>query len=259
MLVRRSWIIFRREIREFVTRAPGSVPVFLVMPILFAAFLKPVARTTLISAGFHGVNGAEQVVPGMAVAMGTFLVQIGAFSFFGEYTWGTWDRLRASAAGSAEIMIGKSLAPFVIYLGMLGALFATGGLVLGLHIRGSLLGLALVAVALAVCLVSLGLALVAVSKSFSQFSVLQQLLAVILIGLGGTLFPLSALPAAIRVVAPWTPSYWAMRGFRSVILANGGIAGVLPSVGVLAVFASVFLIVAAARFRTAESKQVAAF
>jgi hypothetical protein len=51
---------------------------------------------------------------------------------------------------------------------------------------------------------------------------------VALAGLGGALVPPSALPGWAEAVASGTPSYWAMRGFRSVILDSDGAAGIRP-------------------------------
>jgi len=57
-----------------------------------------------------------------------------------------------------------------------------------------------------------------------------------------------------RAVAPATPSYWAMRGFRSVILDGDGIGDVVAPVVALLAFAAVFALIAAVRFRFDEVK-----
>ena len=41
--------------------------------------------------------------------------------------------------------------------------------------------------------------------------------------IGGALVPLSVLPQWAKTIAPLTPTYWAMRGFRSVILDGAGL------------------------------------
>src|SRR5437868_9051419 len=52
----------------------------------------------------------------------------------------------------------------------------------------------------------------------SQLNAFSNLGAMVLAGVGGALAPTSALPSWARTLAPATPSYWAMRGFRQVIL-----------------------------------------
>jgi ABC-2 type transport system permease protein len=57
-------------------------------------------------------------------------------------------------------------------------------------------------------------------------------------GIGGTLTPPVLLPPWARTIAPATPSYWAMRGFRSVILDGGGLSSAWVSIVVLIAFAA---------------------
>jgi ABC-2 type transport system permease protein len=73
-------------------------------------------------------------------------------------------------------------------------------------------------------------------------------------GLGGAIAPLAVLPQWARTLAPVTPSYWAMRGFRSVTLSNGDLGSVALPVGVLLSFAAAFAILAGLRFRAEETK-----
>ena len=87
-----------------------------------------------------------------------------------------------------------------------------------------------------------------------QLNALANLGAIVLAGIGGALAPSTALPGWAKAIAPITPSYWAMRGFRSVILGPGGLADVVTPIAVLLAFAAAFVMVAAARFRVEEPK-----
>src|SRR5436305_957445 len=80
------------------------------------------------------------------------------------------------------------------------------------------------------------------------------LVAIVLAGIGGALVPSTVLPSWARTVAPVTPSYWAMRGFRNIIVGGSGFGGVTASLGALAVFSVVFSLVAANRFSYNDSK-----
>ena len=71
---------------------------------------------------------------------------------------------------------------------------------------------------------------------------------------GGALVPLSVLPAWARTVAPVTPTYWAMRGFRSVILDAGGFASVALPTGILLAMTLGLAVVAVRRLRFDEAK-----
>lgn len=250
---RRSWVIVRQDAR-ILRSDPAFTMIFLIMPFIVMAFMKPAFRAALLLAGNRGANGAEQAVPGTAVVFGFFLVGNVGFGVFREHGWNTWERLRASWARPAEIMLGKAVVPFATGALQLAVLFGVGGLLFGLHVRGSYVALAVVGAALAVCLVCLGFTLLAVCRTVMQINAAANLGSLVYAGLGGALTPISALPSWARAIAPVTPSYWAMRGFRSVILRNGGLGAVaLPAV-VLVGFAAGFAAVAIVRFRFEETK-----
>jgi len=61
--------------------------------------------------------------------------------------------------------------------------------------------------------------------------------------------PIELLPDWLEVLARLTPTYWAMEGFRDVVLDGLGVTSVLPEVAALGVFAALFAVVAVSRFR----------
>ncbi|TML40984.1 MAG: ABC transporter permease [Actinobacteria bacterium] len=238
----RSAAVARHELR-LIRRDPVYLLTFIFMPLIVMAFIKPVFRY-MVAPNISGVNGSEQAVPGVTVMFSMFLVGSVGFGFFREYGWGTWERVRASWASPAEIMVGKTLVPMLQSALQLGVLFGVGGVLLGLHVRGSLIALVLVAAAFCICLISMGHALLAVSRTVMQLNAFANLGGMVLAGVGGSLAPASALPGWARVLAPMTPTYWAMRGFRQVILHHGGpLAGVEP-IAVLVAFSVGFVIIA---------------
>lgn len=249
----RSWAVVRHEVRVF-RRDPVFFVVFTTMPLIVMAFVKPAFRAALLSGHAGSVNGAEQAVPGVAVMFSLFLVSNVGFSFFREYGWKTWDRIRASWATPLEVMVGKVTVPFLQSFVQLAVLFGLGGLLFDLHVRGSLLALAVLAACFAITLICLGLALLALCRTIMQLNALANLGAMGLAGVGGALAPSNALPSWARTLAPITPSYWAMRGFRNVIERGSGFAGIALSVGVLAIFCAVFILIAATRFAYNDNK-----
>jgi ABC-2 type transport system permease protein len=253
MSLARAGAIARHELR-LLRSDPAFFIIFTTMPLMVMAFIKPAFRFALEAEGQVGVNGAEQAVPGVSVMFSLFLVGNVGFSFFREHGWGTWERLRASFASPAEVMAGKVVVPLLQAALQLVVLFGLGGILYGLKVRGSVVGLALVAATFCICLVSIGLALLAVCRSVMQLNALSNLGAMVLAGVGGALAPATALPGWARAMSPAVPSYWAMRGFRSVILDRGGIGDVLLPMVVLLGFAFVSVLIAARRFRFDEAK-----
>ncbi|MGH8990598.1 MAG: ABC transporter permease [Acidimicrobiia bacterium] len=219
------------------------------MPLLFMGFLQPSLRSALVEHGYHDANGSEQAVPGMAVMFSMFLVSNIGVAFFREHAWNTWERLRASSMGTGEIMLGKAIAPLLVAVFQFAVLFGVGGRLYGLAVKGSLLALLLVEAAFALCMVSLGLVVVAHCRTLLQVNALSNLGALILAGVAGAVTPSFLLPAWVGAIAPGTPGYWAMRGFRTVVVDGGGVREALLPAGVLVAFAGVLGAVAAVRFR----------
>lgn len=245
--------MLRHELRLLRTDVQALV-VLVAMPLVVMAFLKPTVRAQLVSEGYSGASGAELAVPGMAVMFAFFAVGYVGYGFFREHNWGTWERLRASPAPLVQILAGKLGAPLAVVAAQLAVLFAAGGWLYDLRVRGSVAGLALVALALALSVVALGAALFAVCRSFQQLNAIANLGAVLLAGFGGALVSTSTLPGWAQAVAPGTPGYWAMRGFRSTILDGRGIESALLPAAVLLAFAAGLACLAALRFGVEDRK-----
>jgi ABC-2 type transport system permease protein len=251
--IRRVGVIVAHELR-ILRRDPLPLMVLIVFPLLTMAFLKPAFRPVLVEHGDASANGAEQVVPGQATMSAFFLVPLVTFGFYGEHAWATWERLRASSASSFEITAGKTLPR----LGMGVAQFVVvliGGVVLfDLHIQGDVYALAPLVLTFSLALVMLGVAVTALCRTAQQANSFGYLGLVLFGALGGAMVPFAVLPGWAQAVAPATPTYWAMRGFRSVIVDGEGMSGVLLPSLVLGAMAAGFLVVALRRFRFADTK-----
>lgn len=243
-----------RQDGRLMLRDPTPLVVRTVMPLLIMGFMQPLFRTALRADGVKSANGAEQAVPGMAVMFLFFLVTVVGFAMFREHGWNTWDRLRAGPSRPFELVAGRIVVPLAVAVLQLAVIFGVGGLLFGLRVRGSYLGLVAVGVALALCVVMFGMALVSLCRTVSQFAVHANLAALLFAGLGGSLTPQSALPDWARGLAPGVPSYWAMRGFNTVIIDGGGVRAVLLPICVLCAFAAGLTAVTLAFFRTDHRK-----
>jgi ABC-2 type transport system permease protein len=250
---RRLGVILAHELR-LARRDPLPVMVLIVFPIVTMAFLKPAFRPALIQAGYPHANGAEQVVPGQATLSAFFLVSLIAFGFFAEHVWGTWDRLRASPATSLEIVVGKALPRLMMGIAQFAVILTAGVLIFDLRIRGNPLAFVPLVVAFCACLVMLGVAVTAVCRTAQQANTFAIVGMVVFGAVGGALVPVTVLPAWARTVAPITPTYWAMRGFRSVIVDGQGFGGVAASTGVLVAMMLLCTVVALRRLRFDETK-----
>lgn len=233
---------------------PSTVIFMLAMPVLMTGLMKPLYRAALTQEGVAGATGAEHAVPGMAVAFAAFSVGFSGLAFFREHGGGTWERLRASAASSGDIMAGKLAPVFVLTVVQIGLSLSLGVLLYGLSLPGSTMAASAVVLGISLSLTAFGVAVTAVSRTSQQLNAIGSAGSMVLAVIGGAFVPVAVMPTWAQVIAPATPTYWAMRGFRSVTLDTGGLAEVALPVAMLIGLTAVFAAVAALRFRFEESK-----
>jgi ABC-2 type transport system permease protein len=246
-------VLLRHELR-LVMRDPLSVMILIVFPIITMAFLKPAFRAALVQSGHVHANGAEQVVPGQAVVSAFFIVGLTTFGFFSEFGWMTWDRLRASPASSLEIVLGKSIPRVALVLAQFLVVLGVGVVVFDLEIKGDAFALVPLVFTFSITLVALGVAVTAICRTAQQANSFAYVGMIVFGAIGGALVPFSTLPQWARTIAPVTPTYWAMRGFESVILDGRGFGAVAAPVCALAAMAVAFVLLALRRLRFDEQK-----
>ena len=190
---RRIGAIVAHQLR-LLRRDPVPVMVLVVFPLILMAFLKPTFALALAAHGHPRTNGAEQVVPGEAVVNGFYIVGMTSFAFFAEHGWNTWDRLRASNATSAEIILGKALPLLAVSVTQFLVIFAIGVPLFDLHSRGPLLALVPLVSAFATCLVMIGVAVTAACRTLQQANAFAFGGIVLFGALGGALVPIDTLP-----------------------------------------------------------------
>ena len=257
MSVSRVLVIFRHNLR-LLLGDPAPVVVFILTPLLVMAIIKPTQELVLVSRGFPDTNGSEQVVPGFTIMFAFFWVIFIGRGFFAEHGWGTWERLQATQATAAEIMLGKLLPAFVVIVVQMTILFAGGTLIFDMESKGPLLALVLVLLPLITTVLALTLALVSMCRTLVQIDASANLLMMVFAALGGSLAPIAALPDWAQTVSPATPSYWAVKASDKVILEGDGVSAVLTPALVLVLFTLVLTMLAVSRFSFAESKAIEA-
>jgi ABC-2 type transport system permease protein len=225
--------VVARISRQLLLTDPASTIMMVVMPLILAPFLAPAAKAQLQLAGYPAASGGDQIIPGLAVLFAFLSTQLVGTLFFREHAWGTWNRLRASPASTADIVLGKVAPLYVAQLLELGVLLSAGWLLFGYRPNGSVLALALVVATFAAMLVAFGVMLVALFSSMA---------------------PVSSLPSWAQVAAHFSPAYWALNAMRSITLDQAGLVDVAGSIGVLLLFGVGFSAVVAWRFRPAAVK-----
>lgn len=250
---RASGAIARHELRV-MAKDPSTAVFVVVMPLAMAALMKGLFRDALVGQGMTEATGAEFAVPGMAVAFAAFSVGYSGFAFFRDHGWGTWERLRASPATSVDILAGKVAPAVGLTLVQLGLLFVLGAPLLGFTVAGPAIALIPTIVVLALCLNAFGVAVTAMSRTSQQLNAIGSAGGFLLAILGGAFVPVETMPGWAQSVAPWVPTYWAMRAFRDVIIGGRGLEATALPAAVMIAFTVGLVILAASRFRFDEPK-----
>ncbi|HEY0117323.1 MAG TPA: ABC transporter permease [Cellulomonas sp.] len=205
---------------------PAPTIAMTAVPIVFIPFLIPGVRAQLRLAGATTATGAEHVVPGMLVLFAFLSVQTTVMLFYREHAWGTWDRLRASATTTGDLVVGKCLPSFAAQLLQCGVVLAVSAVAYRFRITGSVGALLVVLVAFVAALTAFGVALVAVFGSLDQAMVIGNLLGMVMAGLGGAFTPISSLPGWAQGIAHASPASWAIGALSRISLDGAGMGAV---------------------------------
>lgn len=134
-------------------------------------------------------------------------------------------------------------------------LFVVGQVFFDLRLRGSAVAVAVLTLGAAAANLALGLLLVAVAGTIQQVNAFANLGSSLLAGLGGAIVPMYLMPRWVQTIAPVTPTYWVMRGYRAVTLDGRGVSAAVRPTAVLVGFAVVLAAGALLRFSAGETKR----
>lgn len=215
-LARHNLIIRRRD--------PGQMISYMMMPMVLMLVLKPLYVRAVDA-------GAAQVATGLMVMFSVFAISMAGNSILAERTWKTWDRLRATSAPAAELLIGKTTPLFVVMVVQQSILLTYGCLVIGMPVPREPWFVLLAITIWAFTLLAIGAALATVVRSHGELSVISDVGALTLSSLGGALVPLSIMPGWAQIAAHLSPGYWALSMLQAAI--RGEPAGMLAPAGVL--------------------------
>ncbi|MEV0236325.1 ABC transporter permease [Nonomuraea sp. NPDC050786] len=207
-------------------RDPAHLISYLVMPMVLMLVFKSM------------LGEPVQVVTGLLVMFSVLSMADVAGAGLAERTWHTWDRLRATRAGVAEIMLGKAVPVFAVLVLQQSVLLAYGIVAVGMRPAGPVWPLALAVAAWCFALLGVGTALAGVVRSQGELSTLCNIAALSVSALGGALVPYSMMPSWAQAIAPVSPGYWAttmlQAAVRGDVAGAAGPAAVLVGLGLVA-------------------------
>lgn len=247
----------RKEI-QVVLRDRGALISLFAMPVVFmgvfgAMFSKsgaPESTSDRVLEALQGASSFQLYVPGNAVLFGFFLAMTVGISIVGERKTGTFRRILAAPVRRSTVLLAKLVPYYLIGLAQMTFLLATGAIVFGMRVAGSVVGLAVLTAAVVFAAVALGLVVASFSGTERQVGAIGSVCLLVMGLLGGGMVPRPFMPDTMKQVGMFTPHGWALDGYYELLIRDGtGLVDVAPQIAVVLGFGVLFAVIGTARFR----------
>jgi ABC-2 type transport system permease protein len=194
-------------------------------------------------------SGFGQSVPGMACMFVMINVLGVARSMMRSRRQWTFQRLMVMPVRRWAIVGGKLMAYYLVGLGQFSLILLVGAFV-GINYGGAPLGVIAVMLVYTLAVSAMALFLATLMRSEEQADGIIMLVALTLSPLGGAWWPLNIVPEWMQTVGHIvSPVSWAMDAFHGMLWSNEVLVDILPSLGVLLLWAVVFYALGVWRFR----------
>jgi len=170
----------------------------------------------------HYMTTSYFMIPAL-MAMSAFIVlmMVAGMALAKEKEAGTMEKLIASPATPAEIILGKTIPYFIIGLTVVGFIFLIGVFAFGVPFRGRVweLGLTACLFALAALSAAVFISTFASNQQSAMMGGFLYILPVIL--LSGTFFPAENIPGYAHWLVYFNPLMYSVTNFRNIMLKGG--------------------------------------
>jgi ABC-type transport system involved in multi-copper enzyme maturation permease subunit len=160
--------------------------------------------------------GYSQAVAGMAVMFAFFTLTHAAANLFEERDSGTLKRLLMSPLGISAVLVGKAMNIVAVAALQLVFLFIAGLFLFKLNIFRDPVHLLLFILATAFMASGVGLFLASIASSAQTAGGLSTLFILVMVSLGGAMFPAMMMPKWMQAIGKFTPVHYAMSGFQGI-------------------------------------------
>lgn len=235
-----------------LTAALVELRIYRRNPELLMLVLLPIILITILTRALEpvlpGGNPYQSTVVGFALMFAFYGMSWTADAIFRDRVWGNWPRLLSLPVSRWRILAGKVIGPLSLVTFQIGSLVVFGALVYDVRL-GSIPSLVVMVVLSALAASSLGLLLASFGRTQVELNQISNVAVLALASIGGAIAPVSRLPSPLRHLAPATPHYWALKGFRTAMAGHGGLADLAGPVLYLVVFTLAAFVLGVAAFR----------
>jgi len=166
-----------------------------------------------------------------------------------ERVTGTLRRLLTTPTHKMTYLFGTIVGQVAMALVQMLLLVGFGSLVMGLNWSRDPLALGLMLLASALAAAAIGTAMGTFVKTTGQANGLSIMAGMVMALMGGCWYPLELFPPAVQSLVKVFPTTWAMQGLLDLALRGRGVVDILPEVGALLGFATLFFALGIWRFR----------
>ena len=211
--VRAATVVWQREMIRF-SRDRSRIVSSMIQPVLFL-FVLGTGLSSLLSTG--EVDFRTFLFPGVLAMSVLFTAAFAGISIVWDREFGFLREMLVAPVGTTAIMTGKCLGGATVATLQSLVILALAGLVDVPYDLVMMLELVVLLFLMAFMICALGLVLAARVKQIQSAMPLVQLTITPLMFLSGALFPLSNLPAWLKVVTTLNPMTYAVESIRSVV------------------------------------------
>jgi ABC-2 type transport system permease protein len=181
---------------------------------------------------------------GIAVMFLLFSASAAGGSLLEEMESGTLERVLGTRVGMTGLLIGKWL--FVTLMGMLQitVMFVWGMLVFKLDLLSHLPGFIVMTAITAASAAGFGLVFATACRTRAQLSSIATIVILCSSAVGGSMFPRFLMSEGMQKLGLVTFNAWALDGYIKVFWRDARIVELLPQIGMLLAFGTVFLVTA---------------
>jgi ABC-2 type transport system permease protein len=205
---------------------------------------------TSVSGAPSRLNSFDQYVPGFSITFLMLGMLIGvAMTLIDERELGTFDRVRATQAPVATLVVGKLAVRFLIGVLQMIALLGIGRAAFGVSLGPEPVALLLPTAGIVFVGTAFGVLVAGLAPTRDAVIPLGAIAIVTMCAVGGCWWPIDLEPRWMRDVARAFPTTWAMTGFKDLMMRHQTFTAVLEPSSVLLAFGLAFLVVGLVAFR----------
>ncbi len=183
-----------------------------------------------------------QISLGYMVMFVMFTIILSSGELLEEKKLNTWNRLLITPVSRGSLMVGKIGANFIKGWMQTAFLIFFGSLVLGVNFGKSLPSTVLLMSIYLISVSGMGIFLASIVKTNAQLGAMSSILIITTSMMSGLWWPIEMQPEFMQRIAVIFPQFWAMKGLRSVVVANQPVSTVVKPIIYLLIIGTVFFI-----------------